>query len=92
MNESCKRNLIIFSSFYFHHYFSDIYFDKYFPLALNVSAELERRGGEERYSWTEFPWLIQEYLDNTVNCAHRRRTPDEISKMEEVVNIDSFRI
>ena len=46
------------------------YFDKDFPAAFNTSQELRRRGGKERFRWTQFPWLIQEYLDGAANCAH----------------------
>ena len=49
------------------------YFNDYFPAAFKTAAELRKRGGEERFRWTEFPWLIMEYLDGGANCAHDRR-------------------
>ena len=39
------------------------YFDHFFPAAFSTAAELRQRGGKARYRWTEFPWLVQEYLD-----------------------------
>ena len=38
----------------------DEYLDKYFPAAFKLSDDLRQLGGEERYKWTEFPWLIHE--------------------------------
>ena len=62
------------------------YFDKDFPAAFNTSQELRRRGGKERFRWTEFPWLIQEYLDGAANCAHGgNRSLENISAMENAI-------
>ena len=63
----------------------DLYFDSFFPKAFNTSAELDARGGEERYTWTEFPWLIAEFLDGASGCAHRLRTPAEVASMEHAI-------
>ena len=60
----------------------DEYFDSYFPAAFKTASDLRARGGPEKFRWTEFPWLIQEYLDGGAGCAHRDRTPAEISDME----------
>lgn len=61
----------------------DLYLDYYFPKAFNVSAEL--RGRPERYRWTEFPWLILEFLENSAACAHRPRTADELTDMRNAI-------
>jgi hypothetical protein len=68
----------------------DLYFDTYFPRAWNTSAVLRQRGGVEQYQWTEFPWLIQEYLDGAVQCAHRPRTAEEVSLMEAAIGRDDI--
>jgi hypothetical protein len=36
----------------------DLYFNDHFPTAFNTSRTLRARGGEERYVWTEFTWLV----------------------------------
>jgi hypothetical protein len=36
----------------------DLYFNEHFPKAFNTSRTLRARGGEERYLWTEFTWLV----------------------------------
>lgn len=68
----------------------DLYFDTYFPKAFNTSRVLRERGGVERYQWTEFPWLIQEYLDGAVNCSHRPRTATEVKQMEAAIAADDI--
>eukprot|EP00750_Incisomonas_marina_P010640 INCI16292.10.p1 GENE.INCI16292.10~~INCI16292.10.p1 ORF type:complete len:901 (+),score=156.29 INCI16292.10:333-3035(+) len=66
----------------------DKYFDSFFPAAFETAAELRKRGGKERFRWTEFPWLIQEYLDGGAGCAHRDRTPAELEAMENAIAND----
>ena len=66
----------------------DKYFDSYFPLAFKTAADLRARGGPERFRWTEFSWLIQEYLDGGAGCAHRDRSPEEVSSMEAAIAND----
>merc|ERR1719247_1921956 len=57
----------------------DTYFDDYFPAAFATAAALRTRGGPERFRWTEFTWLLQEYLDGGAGCAHRDRTAAEVA-------------
>jgi hypothetical protein len=66
----------------------DTYFDTYFPAAFNVSRSLEAKNSSVQYRWTEFPWLILEYLDNAAECAHRPRSNSEIAAMEEAIAND----
>jgi hypothetical protein len=68
----------------------DLYFDTYFPRAWNTSEVLRKRGGVERYQWTEFPWLIQEYLDGAAQCGHKQRTPAEVAMMEQAIARDDI--
>jgi hypothetical protein len=63
----------------------DAYFDKFFPEALATAAELRQRGSNATFRWTEFPWLIQEYLDGGAGCAHRGRTDAEVATMETAI-------
>eukprot|EP00756_Hemistasia_phaeocysticola_P051674 Hpha_TRINITY_DN26846_c0_g1::TRINITY_DN26846_c0_g1_i1::g.17388::m.17388 len=67
------------------HNVCDKYFDGYFAAAMNTSAQLKARGGEEEFSWTEFPWIIQEYLDGAAGCGSHRRTLQQIQDMEEAI-------
>ena len=68
----------------------DDYFDNFFPKAFQTAEELRKRGGVEKFRWTEFPWLIQEYLDGGAGCAHRDRTPEEIKAMELAIAQDDI--
>ena len=63
----------------------DTYFDTYFPAAAETATKLKQMRSKAEFSWTEFPWIIQEYLDGAAGCAHRRRTPNEIKLMEEMI-------
>jgi hypothetical protein len=63
----------------------DTYFNNYFPKAFQTAQELRKRGGKEMFRWTEFPWLIQEYLDGGANCAHGRRSDAEIAAMQQAI-------
>jgi len=48
-----------------------LYFDRYFPQAIQV-ANLLRQAGEERYVWTTGSWLLYEYLEQTTGEQRRR--------------------
>ena len=70
----------------------DKYFDVFFPNAFNTSRTLRAACKDPAtcptFRWTEFPWLIQEYLDARAGCAHRRRTPSEVADMERAIADD----
>jgi hypothetical protein len=66
----------------------DQYFNSFFPKAFETSAELRRRGGAARFRYTQFPWLIQEYLDAGANCAHGNRTEEQTAAMEDAIAHD----
>ena len=66
----------------------DEYFDSFFPAAFKTAADLRARGGVERFRWTEFPWLIQEYLDGGARCSHTSRTREQVAAMEEAIKQD----
>ena len=73
----------------------DRYFDLFFPAAWKLSEELRSQCTDPStcpvFQWTEFPWLIQEYLDGATGCSHRRRTPGEIAAMETAIENDDIR-
>ena len=70
----------------------DRYFDLFFPQSFNLSAALRAQCGGKPgcpvFRWTQFPWLIQEFLDGAAGCAHRRRTPSELAAMEAAIAQD----
>jgi len=70
----------------------DKYFDVFFPNAFNTSRTLRALCTDPAtcptFRWTEFPWLIQEYLDGRAGCSHRRRTPFEVQDMEQAIADD----
>jgi len=37
---------------------------------------------------TEWSDILQEYLDGAVQCGHRRRTPVEVTRMEQAIAED----
>ena len=65
----------------------DLYFDDHFPKAINTSRALRAAGGPARFVYTEFPWLINEYLNSSAGCAHRPRTPMEIELLGEAIEL-----
>lgn len=70
----------------------DLYFEKYFPQAFLLADALKANCTDPAtcptYRWTQFPWLIQEFLDGRAGCAHRQRTPEEVSRMEKAIEDD----
>jgi len=74
----------------------DLYFEVFIPCALKLAADLRARCNKtvERtcpaYRWTQFPWLIQEYLDGLAGCAHRQRTPGEVVELESGIARDDI--
>eukprot|EP00039_Didymoeca_costata_P013657 m.211396 g.211396 ORF g.211396 m.211396 type:complete len:926 (+) comp15837_c0_seq6:99-2876(+) len=73
----------------------DKYFDIFFPQAFETAQDLRKAcvGNATlcpAYKWTQFPWLIQEFLDGAAGASHRKRTPDEIKAMEEAILNDDI--
>ena len=48
-----------------------LYFDRYFPRAIQVADAL-RQAGEDRYVWTTGSWLLYEYLEQASSEQRRR--------------------
>ncbi|MGC9996826.1 MAG: DUF5054 domain-containing protein [Terriglobia bacterium] len=48
-----------------------LYFDRYFPRAIQVADAL-RQAGEDRYVWTTGSWLLYEYLEQASSDQRRR--------------------
>ena len=48
-----------------------LYFDRYFPKAIQVADAL-RQAGEDRYVWTTGSWLLYEYLEQASSEQRRR--------------------
>jgi hypothetical protein len=48
------------------------YFDKYLPQAMDVAQALRTAGGEERFVWTNFAWIIYEYLEQASSEQRKR--------------------
>lgn len=69
----------------------DWYFDALFPQAFATAKTLKDLGGQAQFSWTEFPWLIQEYLDSATGCASRPRTAKELKAMETAISEDAIK-
>ncbi|MFD5864447.1 DUF5054 domain-containing protein [Agromyces sp. NPDC127015] len=55
----------------------DRYLHSYLPRAIDLSEELERRGGPARFTWTTGSWLIHEAL--------RSSAPAERARLEEAI-------
>jgi hypothetical protein len=53
-----------------------LYFQKYFPQAMDLAAQL-RRSGSQRYVWTTGSWLLYEYLESA--------TAEERARMEKAI-------
>jgi len=54
-----------------------LYFDHYFPQAIEAAGAL-RREGEDRYVWTTGSWLLYEYLEQA-SSEERRRAEQAIA-------------
>src|SRR5579884_1539708 len=52
------------------------YFEQYYPLAINIAAEM-RHAGQDRYVWTTGSWLLYEYLEQAA--------PEQRKRMERAV-------
>ena len=48
------------------------YFDKFLPQAIEVAQTLRAGGGEDRFVWTNFAWIIYEYLEQA-SAEQRKR-------------------
>ncbi|XP_065194900.1 uncharacterized protein LOC135826196 [Sycon ciliatum] len=57
----------------------DLYFNDHFPKAMRTAADLRRLSTEARFVYTEFPWLVHEYLTNAAGCAHTPRSEQQIA-------------
>jgi len=75
----------------------DRYFEVYVPRALALADDLRARCNKHdkkkscpAYRWTQFPWLIQEFLDGLAGCAHRPRTPGEVAALEKGIARDDI--
>jgi hypothetical protein len=68
----------------------DTYFDKHFPRAIETAKELRRRNSPARYQWTNFPWLVMEFLDGAAGCATRARTAAEIGAVRKAIEQDDI--
>eukprot|EP00051_Salpingoeca_urceolata_P035023 m.27760 g.27760 ORF g.27760 m.27760 type:complete len:990 (+) comp8630_c0_seq1:162-3131(+) len=56
--------------------------------AMNTSQQLRTMYPEEdgpRFVYTSWPWLVQEYLDNTARCATAGRTAAEVAAFEAAI-------
>ncbi|KRA24152.1 hypothetical protein ASD65_06725 [Microbacterium sp. Root61] len=62
---------------------TDRYLSSYLPRAIELSEELERRGGPARFVWTTGSWLIQEAL--------RVGSPDERARLEDAIRAGRVR-
>jgi len=64
----------------------DKYADSYFPAAYVTAAELKKNCTDDatcpRFSWTEFPWIIQELLDGATGCMHKTRSVANVTALE----------
>ncbi len=58
------------------------YFTDFIPRALEVAAELRRRGGSERLSWTTGSWLIHQFLEQA--STEQRRCMDDAIEAGDV--------
>ena len=72
----------------------DEYADNYFPEAFATAAELRKNCSDPKtcpvFRWTEFPWIIQEFLDGGTGCAHNRRTVEQVASMEAAIARDDI--
>ena len=72
----------------------DEYADEYFPAAFATAAALRRNCTDAKtcptFRWTEFPWIIQEFLDGGTGCAHNRRTVAQLAAMEAAIERDDI--
>ena len=70
----------------------DTYFDIYFPAAFETASSLRASCTDKKtcpvFRWTEFPWIIQEFLDGGAGCAHTRRTVEQLQAMVEAIGRD----
>ena len=70
----------------------DTYFDTYFPAAFETASSLRASCTDKKtcpvFRWTEFPWIIQEFLDGGAGCAHTRRTVKQLQAMVEAIGRD----
>jgi hypothetical protein len=48
---------------------ANMYFDTFWPLALNISRELRARNRTETYTYTTFSWLVSTYLHCPPNAG-----------------------
>lgn len=72
----------------------DEYADNYFPAAFATAEALRKNCSDTKtcptFRWTEFPWIIQEFLDGGTGCAHNRRTTEQLAAMEAAIARDDI--
>jgi hypothetical protein len=70
----------------------DEYADNYFPEAFATADALRKNCTDPAtcptFRWTEFPWIIQEFLDGGTGCAHNRRTVEQLAAMVRGVDLE----
>ena len=62
------------------------YFRDYFPAAIKTAADLQERGGPERYTYLTHSFLVSLYLDCPKQLGIYCPSPDEITAFEDAVN------
>jgi hypothetical protein len=62
-----------------------LYFNDHFPKAIETARELRASGGEERFVYTEFSWLVAEYLDGAAGCTPELRNASMIQNMQQAI-------
>jgi hypothetical protein len=55
----------------------NLYFDKYFPLAVKVSEDIRKLPGNERFVYTTHSWLVSLYLHCPTNGIFHCPTEDQ---------------
>lgn len=62
---------------------------QYFPSAFKTAETLRQNCSDPKtcpvFKWTEFPWIVQEFLDGGTGCAHNRRTVLQLEAMEAAI-------
>ncbi|MFC3746042.1 DUF5054 domain-containing protein [Paenibacillus sp. GCM10012306] len=59
------------------------YMEEYIPKAIALAAELEAKGGKERFVWTTGSWLIRYYLDHA--SEEGKKAMDEAIRKGHIV-------
>eukprot|EP01084_Bolivina_argentea_P017748 33119_1 len=68
----------------------DRHFNHDFPKSFEISKNLSKKEDNFKFRWTEYPWMILEYLDGGAQCGYTNRTLESILQMNKSILNDEI--